>query len=67
MLYPLGMAAMSLFTLFYIFSYVLELACPDDDPDHCAGEASVVLVIFIMSFVVIVNVVYCLYRLIYRD
>ena len=61
------MAGMSMFTLFYVFSYVLDLACPDDDPDRCSGEASVVLVIFIMSFVVILNIIYCAYRIIARD
>ena len=64
---PVILSFTTMFNTMYLFSYVLDLLCPDTDPDGCAGEANAFLVFFCVFFIIAVNLLYCFYKIIDRE
>ena len=64
---PALLSITTMFNTVYLFSYVLDLVCPDSDPDGCTEEANVIFVFFAVFFGIAVNILYCLYKLIDRE
>ena len=59
---PVVLTILGGFSIFYLFSYVWDMLCDDNDPDDCAEEANVILLTFVVFFLVILYTVYCFYK-----
>ena len=63
---PSLLSITTMFDTVYLFAYVLDVFCPDSDPDGCTEEANVIMIFFAVFFAIAVNILYCLYKLIDR-
>lgn len=59
---PVANSILSMFALGYVIDFVIDANCPIADPDDCAGEAGLVLVIFLSTFSVTATIIFCVYK-----
>ena len=63
---PVLLVILSTFSLFFLWGFVWDALCPDNDDDDCVSEATVIFMTFAVFFVCILYLVVCCYRLIDR-
>lgn len=59
---PIANSVLTMFALGYVIDFVIDANCPISDPDDCAGEAGLILVIFTSTFSVTSTIIYCVYK-----
>ena len=63
---PVVLTILSSFSGFFLYGFVWDALCPDDDADDCESEATVIFVTFAMFFLCLLYTVVCFYNLINR-